>query len=402
MNDLEKDLAIYNAMYGFANELFSDAVNASEKFREKVADYGNAVNIKELTKNGSDLRCSFQEAIYNFETRTCHIEVGTFECTFLYGEHVFFLLDHWKSLAKVKGEIIFTCEEKIDLPLITTITITLDDAANAKKLTKCCASDGLRPVMGCVLAEFNVDTETVNFVASDGHILGVVTTDKISIHRNNPNDRVLRALFSQKSWERICDYAKKNGNDVTLEFYYHSEYQTNDTAVAILGDTRIKSCLQEGCGFPKWQSVMPFYERFQHLRLTKDGAAELAKFVKNDKDDTFHYTISAYEGCDDLYVEYINYDFCKEKVVKYKLQNPATSDIFIGAAKHQMKKFCVNGFWLNDSHTGVILDTKEFDVLLMMPCDIENPIDAKTADERRGFVLHPEEVEVEVEEFAAA
>lgn len=415
MNELEKDQAIFKAMLEIANDVFTNAVGYNGALKKEVSEKGGVISLKEINSTRSMVHsfiCDGMREYHRNNPRPCEddldegirsLSVGSFTCSF-HECQVFSLLDYWKSLAKMKDEVIFTYEEKVDLPHITTITITLDNAANAKKLTKCCCQDDLRPAMACVLAELNLDTETVSFVGTDGHVIGIVTTDKISVHRNNPTDRVLRALFRQKDWERICDHAKKNGNDVTLEFYYHSEGQTNDTAVAILGDTRIKSTLQDGMRYPNWHSVMPFYSAYQHLRLTKDGADGIAKFIKNDKNDVYHYVISAYEGCDDLYIEFTDYDFSKNVVMKFKLESPATSDIYFGAAKHQMKKICANGFWFKDANTGAIIDTKEFDIMLMMPCDISTPIDPMTADERRGFILHPEEVDAEVyvEEFVAA
>ena len=415
MNDLQKDQAIFKAMNEIANEVFTNACDFSEILRNKVSENGGIVSLKDILASRSDFFYLISDAsneLYkreNPEASCCdrkirEVTVDTFHCTF-HEPQVFELLQIWKSMAKFSPEIVFAYEEKIDLPLITTITISLDNPANAKKLTKCCAKDELRPVLNHVLAEVNLDTEVVDFVATDGHIISIVTTDKMAIHRNNPNDKVLRALFTQKDWERICDYAKKNGNDIVLEFYLHSENQANDTAIAILGDLRIKSVLQEEycMRFPNWHKIMPFYEKYQHLRLTRDGAKTLAQFVKNDKAQTpYAYTISAYAGRDELYVEFEDFDWSKNVVAKFKLEQPATSDICFGAAKHQMKRLQVNGLWFKDSVSFVILDSNEFDVSMLCPCVHEDGtghgIDSETADKRRGFSLNPEPVHEEVTE----
>lgn len=394
MNDLQKDLAIFNAMYGFANELFSDACDASEKLREAVSNNSNVVSSKQLMKKGSDLYNAFYDAIYNERDKVCHIEVGTFECKFQLGS-VFELMEQFKSLAKVKGEIIFTYEEKIDLPLVTTVGFTFENSTAAKKLSAFAATDELRPIMNCVMAEVNIDTEIVSFVATDGHAVAVITTDKFYIHRNNPCDHVLRAMFAKKDWERICDYAKKNGNEITLDFYLHSENQTNDTAVARCGDQNIKSIMQDGCRYPNWHSVMPFLNGYKRIRLTEEGISQFATYIKNDKSNyPFHYTVSIEKGCNELCIEWIDYDFGKTNSVKFPLESPAEETAVFGLAKRQMKKFTTLGFWYKDSNSPFYFDSKEYDTILAMPVMVE------------GYAQEPEpekeSVKVEAEACVAA
>lgn len=372
MNDLEKDLAIFKAMYGFANELFCDACDASDELRKIVSDNSNVVSSKQLMKKGSKLRFAFTDAIQEVRLNVCHIEVGSFECTFQYGD-VIELLENFKSLAKVNGEIIFTYEEKIDLPLVTTVDFTFDNAAAAKKLSAFAATDELRPMLNCILAEVNLDTEVVSFVATNWHSLSVITTDKISVHRNNPNDHILRALFAKKDWERICDYAKKNGNVITLDFYLHQGNQANDTAVAHCGDKNIKSIMQDGSRFPNWHSVMPFFIGYKRLRLTEEGINQFAQYIKNDKKDwPDHYTMSVEAGCSELCVEWVNYDFDQNQVTKFPLESPADEDFYFGVSKRHLKKFTMTGLWYKDSSQPFYFDSKEFDVLLAMPVLVDN------------------------------
>lgn len=387
MNDLEKDLAIYKAMYGFANELFTNACDASEKLRKAVSNCSNVVSSKQLMKKGSDLYSAFYDATSGVSD-VCHIEIGTFECSFKW-QDVFYHLEVQKQLAKVKGEILFTYEEKIDLPLVTTVDFTFDNVTAAKKLPAFAANDELRPVLNCVLAEVNLDTEIVSFVATDGHAVAVITTDNFYIHRNNPNDHVLRALFAKKDWDRICDYAKKNGNAITLDFYLHDEKQnqSNDTAVAHCGDQNIKSIMQDSCRYPNWHSVMPFLNGYKRIRLTEEGSSQFAQYVKNDKNDfPFHYTVSIEEGCNELCIEWIDYDFSKTNSVKFPLESPAEETAVFGLAKRQMKKFTTLGFWYKDNKHPFYFDSKEYDAILAMPVLVE------------GSAQEPEPVEENVEE----
>lgn len=412
MENLQKDLAIFKAMYGFANEYFTAAVNSDEGLQKLVADNSNVVSTKQLMNKNSDLARCFNTALRVVADEVCHIEIDTFDCQFR-GDQVFELLEYWKSLAKVKGEIIFTYEESIDLPLVTTVSFAFDNASNAKKLAKCTAQEEFRPLLQHILVELNLDTEVVNFVASDGHVLSLITTDKIAVHRNNPNDHVLMALFAAKDWERICDYAKKNGNAVEFEFYYHNENQANDTCVAVFGETRIKSTMQGqyNCDrYPNWHRIIPFYEDYQHIRLTKESVKDFANYFKRAKSDAFHVVVSVYEGCKYLYIDETDYYFGKNITAKFELETPATSDLCFGASKQQMQKFQTEGWWIGDADKGAILDSKEFDMIMLMPCldGDGNPcsIDKETADERRGYPLHKEVVEevaetVELEAVAA-
>lgn len=79
MENLQKDLAIFKAMYGFANELFFDACNASPKLREEIGKCGNAVSVEQLTKSGSDLNIAFNDTIVTIAGDVCHIEIDGFE-----------------------------------------------------------------------------------------------------------------------------------------------------------------------------------------------------------------------------------------------------------------------------------------------------------------------------------
>lgn len=409
MENLQKDLAIFKAMYGFANELFFDACNASPKLREEIGKCGNAVSVEQLTKSGSDLNIAFNDTIVTIAGDVCHIEIDGFECQFQINQ-VFDLLKYWKSLAKVKGEIMFAYEEQVDMTLVTTIGFAFDNATLAKKLAKCTSKEEFRPALNCVLAEVNLDTELVSFVASDGHIISVITTDVIGVHRNNPYDHVLRALFTAKDWERICDYAKKNGNSVEFEFYCRKEMQVHDTAIACCGDMKIKSVLQSfedsGSGYPNWHRVIPFEYDYQHLRLTKEAQKEFVNYFKAAKSQAYHVILSAYEGCKYLYLDETDVDFGKNIEAKFELVEPATRDVCFGAAKHQMLKFQTEGMWIGNSNQGILLDSKEFDITLVMPCiDSEGQgysIDEETADERRGFSLNQEPEVVEEEACVAA
>ncbi len=395
MNDLQKDQAIFKAMNEIANEVFNNACAYDEKLREMVSENGGIVCLKDILASKTMYRSMIADACcHNFDASIPHstdndrvnvVNIDTFSCTFRNSD-VFWFLNEFKALANVKGEIFFSYEEKIDLPLITTITVTLDGASSAKKLCNFCDSNDLRPILSGVMAEVNLDTETVSFVATNGASLSVITTNNATLYRNNPNDKVLSAIFDKKDWGRICEYARKNNNEIVMEFYYHNDNQINDTAVAILGNTKIKSILQDSCKFPNWHRVLPRYNDSQKLTLTDEATNQLANFIKNK--DVIHYIVSAYEGCKYLYVEYTNYDLSKHRVSKFELETPAAADIYFGASEKEFRKFSVKTFEVSDYNHAIIVGSNDFDYSIMMPVLLEGtPISAETADERRGYKL---------------
>lgn len=387
MNDLQKDQAIYQAMYGFANMIFSDAVENSEKLRYELNENGNFACLKDLRKKNSPLESSFTSAIMDVAGYECRIEIGTFECSFL-GHDVFRLLEIWKSLAKVKGEIVFKCEDEISNEYLGSIDISFDNPANAKCLANHVEEDELRPVLGNVLLEVDANAQSINFVASEGHVLGIITNNAESI-QCKPEDekKVYQALFSKSDWKRICDYAKKEKKSVCFKLYKRNDKEHQDTMVAVLGDNCIKSHT-ESCKYPNWRSVIQ-KNADKHFSIHPDDVVNAQKFVKSlkvkDMYDRLRNAIfvSFYRGSDIAYFDYYNEDNGTAKTAKFRLTKP--SDITIGVKYNvcQLQKAKFMGFHLEDSTHATIVDSEYADYMLIMPMLSEN-----------GYVFNVEEREV--------
>ena len=368
MTDLEKDLAIYKAMLGFANEIFSDAVDNSEVLRKLVSENGNVVTTKQLTAYRSDLSFAFNEAISLISGELLHIEVGSFSCTLEVGS-LFYHLEMQKQIAKVKGDIVFTYEEKIQNEFAGTVEVNIGDCNNAKLITKHCASDELRPIMNYVIAEINATTQTICFIASDGHSLCVLSNNKSgTFEQPERGHTIYQALFTQDDWKRICDYAKKNGGNVLFDIYRMKGEECFDTFNVHLGDICLRSRLE--CGrYPNWHSVIPSQERLKYrFSIVPEERKDAQNWVKNLKDcGNRVVNISFYRGSDLVYFEYENLDFSQKKTATFHLTRLAQATIGVAYSAERMKKIKFTGFNLEKSDHATIVDCEEAELMLVMP-----------------------------------
>lgn len=369
MTDLQKDQAIYNEMLQIANEVFNNATANNEVLRKYMNENGGVVSINDITKARSEVY-SMIDFVTKFNDTTKEglrtVTVDTFTCSFP-PMRVFELVKYWKSLAKAKGDIFFTYEEEIEREFVGSVDITLDNPANAKLLANSVADDELRPVMNNVLLEINATSGDINFVASDGHELGVISNNPITVCTPYAQeDRVFQALFGKNDWKRICDYARKAKSAITFEIYErgadeHGYMECTDTMIAVLGDTKVKS--QQHGRFPNWKSVLPDIADMKHFALCDEDVKDAQKWLSKVKTYSVYdaVDITAYKGSDIIY-----FDF-EDRTQTYRLSAP--SDITIGARvsikRLQQKKFC--GFHLPKCGGGIIVDDENTDLMLLMP-----------------------------------
>lgn len=128
MTDLQKDQAIYNEMLQIANEVFNSATENNEVLRKYMNENGGVVSINDITKARSEVY-SMIDFVTKFNDTTKEglrtVTVDTFTCSFP-PMRVFELVKYWKSLAKAKGDIIFTYEEEINRQFVGTAGISFD------------------------------------------------------------------------------------------------------------------------------------------------------------------------------------------------------------------------------------------------------------------------------------
>lgn len=373
MTDLQKDQAIYQAMCEIASNVFDNAIANHAGLRKYMSENGGIVSINDITKARSDVYTMI-DCVTKFNDHTKEglqtVTVDTFTCSFP-PMRVFELVKYWKSLAKAKGDIFFTYEEEIEREFVGSVDITLDNPVNAKLLANSVADDELRPVMNNVLLEINATSGDINFVASDGHELGVISNNPITVCTPYAQeDRVFQALFGKNDWKRICDYARKAKSAITFEIYErgadeHGYMECTDTMIAVLGDTKIKS--QQHGRFPNWKSVLPDIAGMKHFALCDEDVKEAQKWLSKVKAYSTYdsVTVSVYKGSDIIYFDTDN------ATTTFRLSRP--SDITLGSRlsikRMQTKKF--SGFWFPKFGGGTIVDDANCDLMLVMPLEGE-------------------------------
>lgn len=371
MTNSEKDQAIYNEMLQIANEVFNSATENNEVLRKYMNENGGVVSINEITKARSEVY-SMIDHVTMFDDTTKEglrtVTVDTFKCSFP-PMRVFELVKYWKSLAKAKGDIIFTYEEEINREFAGSVEISFENAANAKLLANSVADDELRPVLNNVLIEVNATSGDIYFVASDGHELAIISNSPADICKpNESTDMVFQALYSKADWKRICDYARKQKSSVCFEIYKrgideHGFEESTETMIAVLGDTKVKS-LQAG-RYPNWKSVLPDISTMKHFNIADEDMQTaqkwLSKVITYSTYDSV--AVSVYKGSDIIYFDTDN------ATTTFRLSRP--SDITLGSRlgikRMRTKKF--SGFWFPKFGGGTIVDDANCDLMLVMPME---------------------------------
>lgn len=368
MTDLQKDQAIYNEMLQIANEVFNSATENNEVLRKYMNENGGVVSINDITKARSEVY-SMIDFVTKFNDTTKEglrtVTVDTFTCSFP-PMRVFELVKYWKSLAKAKDDIVFTYEEEINSEFVGSVEIKLENAANAKLLANSVADDELRPVLNFVLLEINATSGDINFVASDGHELGVISNNPATICTPHAEgDMVLQALFSKADWKRICDYARKQKSSVCFEVYKRSVDEYMETMVAVLGDTKVKS--QQKGRFPNWKSVLPDLSTMKHFTIADEDVKSAQKWLTKVKGYSTYdsVAVSVYKDSDTIYFDTDN------ATTTFRLSRPSdiTLGTRLGIKRMQTKKF--SGFWFPKFGGGTIVDDANCDLMLVMPLEGE-------------------------------
>ena len=367
MTDLQKDQAIYNEMLKIANEVFDNATANNEGLRKYMNENGGVVSINDITKARSEVY-SMIDFVTKFNDTTKEglrtVTVDTFTCSFP-PMRVFELVKCWKSLAKAKGDIIFTYEEEIPNDYIGSVDITFDNPANAKLLANSVEDDELRPVMNNVLLEINATSGDINFVACDGKEMAVISNSPADIcNAYKSTDTVFQALFSKADWKRICDYARKQKSSVCFEIYKRGVGECMETVVAVLGDTKVKS--QQIGRYPNWKSVLPDFSTMRHFAIADEHVKAAQKWLSKVVYSTYDsVAVSVYKGSDIIYFDTDN------ATNTFRLSRP--SDITLGTRlsikRMRTKKFY--GFWFPKFGGGTIVDDANCDLMLVMPLEGE-------------------------------
>jgi len=382
MTDLQKDQAIYQALCEIADKYFNKAIECNKMFRKFMAEK-NIVTPKEITELPQ-----YRSAVGGYENvhntpfyEEEEIIVDTFKCHFD-GENVFRIMQHFKSLAKAKGEHCFTYEEVIPNDFIGTVEITFDNPANAKNLVNHAEHDeSLKPILEHILLEINTLSGDINFIATDGKTLAVISND-IKSAKKQPKDEghLIQALFTKADWKRICDYARKSKSRVTFEMYRRRKVvnkdtkslveEKQDTMCAILGDVKVRSIVMR-CSYPTWRSVVQNNTN-KHFAIHPDDVKVAQSFIQGIKvpgseKDSKNIFVSFYHGSDIAYFDFFDRGNEVSKTVTFRLAEPATITIGTNYNIKRLQRVKFTGFNIEESTRPSLLDSEDTDLMLIMP-----------------------------------
>lgn len=359
MTDKEKNLAIYQAMCEIATNYFNRVIEERESFREFMAEQ-SIISLKELTKCD---KWRYESCYVDGEVK--QIKVDTFSCS--YPEDDFGMLSYFRSLAGVKQELFFAYEEQIENEFVGTVDIDFDKPANAKAIASHTHKDELRPIMTYVLVEIDTKTCDINFVASDGHTLGVISNNPSCVKRTPDADDLYQALFTRKDWERICDYSKKSKSPVTFELYRRKGEESQDTMLAHADGKRIRSKVVE-CRYPNWRSVIQSFGEMSHFNIHSDDVKAAQTWLQKVKaDDSAAVHVSFYRGSDLVYFDIIDRDYERSVTRSFRLARKSDKTICVMFKIKALQKIKFTGFSIQDYDRATLVNDQNADIMVVMP-----------------------------------
>jgi len=401
MNDLQKDQAIYQAMLEIADRVFNAVMESEKALPCLIKQYGGFVTLSDICKSTHEFTKLFFNSMreHSLGDEIHEVNVDTFSCSFPSCQ-VFDLLKYWKSLAKTKGEQVFMYEEKIENEFAGSVEVNIDNSNNAKLLIKHCAKDELRPIMNGVLAEINANTQTINFVASDGHTLGVISSNPNKILHRASTDTIFQAMFMPDDWKHICDFAKKNKHVVQFDIYRKKDEEFFDTFLVHLGDVTLRSASHFNCRYPNWQSVIPTPDHLKHrFNIVPEEWKAAQDWINKLRADSHrHVNVSFYRGSDLVYFDYDDYDFSKSMTATFHLTRPSDVTIGVAYSLKSMPKIKFTGFNIEDYDHVTTINCEEADIMLVCPV---TDSDCRVRDVEEREVLETVEETAMVVEFAA-
>lgn len=399
MTDLQKDQAIYQKMTEIADKYFNRAIEHSEEFRQFMADKA-IISLQELKKCEEWNRAIYgyydyskQEQVKGIDFDIETIDVDTFHCEFR-GDTLFShaLLDTFKSLAKNRCELYFTYEEKPKGAYLGTLSVGF--TKGAKSLIEHCANDELRPVMNYVLMDVNAADQSVNFVASDGHSLAIVSNIPGNWTKPCDHSKSLQVLIPKQDWKRLCDYSVKSKSEVGFDVYKYDNPYTQEhfcTMLAHVGDATLKFTDRD-MRYPNWRSVLPDTRQMRRYDIHPEDITALRSWLKTIGKEKYgvQINVSVYRGSDLAYFEYEDYDFSKSHTATFRLTRPSQTTEGIAYSREKLAKTLLSGFYIYNHGVASLLVADNYDLLLLMPMlkeeggyvhDVENREVLETVEE---------------------
>ncbi len=378
MTDLQKDQAIYQAICKIADKYFNRAVEENEAFREFMAEK-SIISLAELKKckEWSNALYGYydyskQEQVKGIDFDVEVIDVDTYHCEFR-GDTLFShaLLEQFKSLAKNRCDLYFTYEEKPRGVCLGSLSVGFSNVKCAKTMIEHCASDELRPVMNFVLMEVNTVDQSINFVASDGQTLAIVSNMPGNWTNACDYSKCLQVLIPKTEWKRLCDYYMKSKTEIVFDVYLYDNPYTQErfcTMVAHIGDSTIKFTDRD-MRYPNWRSVLPDMKTMRRYEIHPDDIQALRKWQKSIRKSKWVHDInvSVYAGSDRMYFDYCDYDFGQEYSASFRMKKPSPISEGIGLSLQHFRTTPFNGICIQSHDRATYIVTDDFNLLLQMP-----------------------------------
>lgn len=400
MTYLEQNKAIYARMCEIAQDFFNEVLEKNENFR-KVMQSEKKVTCKGLdempawheavdtkVKTIPDKYNDFGELVERGHTiclpplvpsplvtiNVDGVKIETTGLALISGK-----LKAFRSLARGE-DITFTCQAEQGLPL-AEFSMSFDDPNGAKTLAQLCIDKSDRMydayrVFQYVLVEYDTETTAVNFVASNSHILGVITDDDDSIA--DKGHKTIRSLVSVTDWKAVCDAMRKTKQDAQFKFFDRKEHEFFENLTIRVGN--VTAIGQHPLGerrYPNWRCVLPHPNEMRHYAISPEDRKEAQKWLSRLKksSNNDYVSVSVYEGSDRIYFDLIQNneyeDNQSRRSVSFMLTDYADHTEGIAFSLGDAKLMAMNGIWVTDKNHAALIEDANLDVLLAMPkaCD---------------------------------
>lgn len=403
MTYLEQNKAIYARMCEIAQDFFNEVLEKNENFRkvmqsekkvtckelDKIPAWHEAVDTKvktipnkfndlgELVEYGRTIRIPPLVPSPLVTINVDGVKIETTGLALISGK-----LKAFRSLARGE-DITFTCQAEYG-ELLAGFSMSFDDPNGAKALAQLCINksdqmyDAYR-VFQYVMVEYDTETTAVNFVATNSHILGVITDDDDSIADNG--HKTIRSLVSVTDWKAVCDAMRKTKQDAQFKFFDRKENEFFENLTIRVGN--VTAIGQHPLGerrYPNWRCVLPHPNEMQHYTISPEDRKEAQKWLswlkKSSSGD--YVSVSVYKGSDRIY-----FDYCEpvyyarkatewmRKTVSFELTKPADRTEGTSYKPECAKRLSPIGFWIGKPNRATLVADKDFDVLLAMPTTSE-------------------------------
>ncbi len=395
MTYLEQNKAIYAKMCEIADDVFGVLYKGSETLRERMESQPSLTN-GEFVKCNRYCPSLLEQAHCETDDESLEeqvtVQVENYKCSFK-RINVFDSLKPWMKLAKAKDHV-YTVAEHEGEPSVV-FSMSPDNLCSAKKLSALVGKEPLYPPLTCVRVEYDKATSTVSFVATDSHILGVVTNGKEGVAANTGEK--LSALIDAADWKKVCNAMRDTKQDALFKFY---EGDGRDSLTVTVGDAAVKS-RNDLDKYPSWRRVIPDKNAMRHYVIApedrKNAQKWLSRLKKQDKGD--YVSVSVYEGSDRIY-----FDLCqsvdeywdREKMetvrqyerrsVSFRMTDRADRTEGIAFAVDIANRMPMNGIHIEGMWRPTLIDCDDLDVLLACPvCRKEEEVVFDT--EQRAAVM---------------